>query len=788
VPVTTIAILPFHNMTGDAELEWMENGIQEMLITDISQSSSLRPVLRDRVDRILHELGKDGQNRFDQQTLQLISDAAGVGYALHGSFVESQGRLRMDLTLRQSDTGVGTPVKIERASNEVFELVDELTRRVSSELNLDSFGSDRPLTELSTRSLPALRSYYQARGELQKGANQSAIPLLKQAIEQDPKLAMAHARLAETYFHLGDQANAVSSISTARNLADTSRLPVVERYQIHAIAARIQDDPQTAVASYRELAKLFPEDPDILNSLASSLETRGEAGESVEVYRRVLQIAPGHGAALLGLGRTMVVSGHPDDAIPLLQKASESGQFEGDDETLGMIYSILGVAYSDMGQFDPAANEFERSLAHRRRTASQRAIATSLNNLASALKSLGRDEEARRFLDEALGIAKEVNDETMESLALLNLGNIENKSGRFERALVYYRRSLDIEWERNEHTELAIRLNNIADVLRRQGLHADALVYLKLAQSYLDRSEDLKNKARNLWSLGLIEKARANYGAAQSAFLERLQLARQIGANADAAETQLLLAILYADQGRFEEALGAVDSVIEILPPDDKLMTKVHLTRTEIWLKIGATTRAESELASAIRGLDPHQQEERLQSDLLAAILARLSGKAPKQFVLENTARAAATASFVELELRTLIEVGTGTQTDSVPGVAVLERARARAADAGFRVIQADASLELAKTYFRSRRWEEARRLASEAISLGELFEGRPMIAESRFLLASIADATAQVDLADTLRQQVHEIVGTVLAQTPPGLTGDFIARHAWAQQGATSR
>jgi serine/threonine protein kinase len=69
VRATTIAILPFHNMTGNPELAWMENGIQEMLITDVSQSKALRPVLRDRVDRILHELGKDGQSRFDQQTL-----------------------------------------------------------------------------------------------------------------------------------------------------------------------------------------------------------------------------------------------------------------------------------------------------------------------------------------------------------------------------------------------------------------------------------------------------------------------------------------------------------------------------------------------------------------------------------------------------------------------------------------------------------------------------------------------------------------------------------------------
>ena len=74
VPVTTIAILPFHNMTGNAELAWMENGLPEMLITDISQSRSLRPVLAERIHGILRELAKEGQSRFDEQSVQVICE------------------------------------------------------------------------------------------------------------------------------------------------------------------------------------------------------------------------------------------------------------------------------------------------------------------------------------------------------------------------------------------------------------------------------------------------------------------------------------------------------------------------------------------------------------------------------------------------------------------------------------------------------------------------------------------------------------------------------------------
>ncbi len=784
VQVTTIAILPFHNMTGNPELEWMGNGIQEMLITDISQSKSLRPVLRDRVDRILHELGKDGQSRFDQQTLQLVSSGAGADYALHGSFSESQGRLRMDLILRQSGTGVGTPVKIERGSSEVFELVDDLTQKLTAELNLDSiYETDRPLIELSTRSLPALRAYYRARAELQKGPNQSAIPLLQAAIEHDPRFAMAHAVLAETYFHLGDEANALASIATAKTLAAETPLPLAERYQIHGIAARIQDDPETAVASYRELAKLFPDDPDILNSLASSLETRGEAGESVEVYRRVLGISPGHGAALLGLGRMMVVSGRPEEAIPLLRQAAQSGQFQGDDESLGMIYSILGVAYRDNADWAVAIAEFEKSLMFRRRADAPRAIATSLNNLATVLRRFGRYEEARAHLDEALSLARKTDDKVMESLALLNFGILENDAGHLPEALTYVRRSLDIEWERSEHTELAIRLNTIADILRKQGLYTDAIVYLQAAKGYLERSDDLREKALNLRVMGAIESARGNYRTAQEAFLEMLQLFQRIGADPEVADAQLRIARLYAVQGRFEESLSAVESADALISPEHKLAAQIELTRAEVFLRIGDVARASTEVDRASASLGPG--DDRLSLRLLQASVLRGSARAKElPAELDAISRTANRVDQTELRLKTLVELGKVHLESGALELAAtaLGRAREEAAERRLRPIHADSALALAEVQRRLGRTEEARKYASEAVEVSQHFEGRPLEAESLFFLRDLARSMGASEEAAALEEKTRAVAATIVAQTPVELVPSLTARYSWAR------
>jgi eukaryotic-like serine/threonine-protein kinase len=790
-PVTTIAILPFHNMTGNPELGWMENGIQEMLITDISQSSALRPVLRDRVDRILHEVGKDGQSRFDQPALAMISQSAGADYVLHGSFVESKGgRLRMDLILRQSGTGVGTPVKIERASAEVFELVDDLTRKVTSELNLDSFGeTDRPLIDLSTRSLPALRAYYQAKDELQKGANQAAIPLLKAAIGHDPRFAMAHAGLAETYFHLGDEANALASITTAKTLAEESPLPLAERYQIHAIAARIQDDPETAVASYRELAKLFPEDPDVLYSLASSLETRGEAGEAVAIYRQVLAISPGHGAALLGLGRMMVVSGHPDEAIPLLREAAESEQFKADDETLGMIHSILGVAHRDLGQYDPAIESFQTSLKHRRAAGDTRGVAISLNNLATVLRRMRRFPEAQQYLDEALAIARQMENEMLESLALLNLGNIEIDNGHLDKALEYHRRSLDIEWDRNEHTELAVRLNMIADTLRKKGLYSDALVYLELAKGYLERSEDLKEKAINLRVLGRIEMTRGNYASAQTALLETLRLFQEIGAGPETAETHLMLARMYADQGRFDDALQAVGSAENLLhegPGGTK--AQARLTRAEILLDVGDAKGASSELDQAEMILDPNTRLERLHLGLLRTRVA-LSPSTPARSRqrLDELIRETDQPDLRDLNWKARIVLGWALlgQGENKQAVLVLSRVHDEAAQARLRPIQALATLALANAYRSADMLEEAQRYAVELVEVAAFFDGRLLAAQGNLLLGDIAMSNASAEQAEAYDRKATDTAVTILAQVPDSLFATFLEHYPWAKKAA---
>lgn len=786
VKVTTLAILPFQNTTGNPGLAWMESGIPEMLITDISQSRSLRPVLAERIERILSELGKADQSKFDEQTIQRVSETAAADYSLQGSFVEAQGRLRMDLILRQSGTKVAWPIKIEGAPSDVFLLVDQITKRVSEELKLETSGeTNLPINEVTTKSLDAFRAYQQGLAELQRGANQSAVPLFQEAIRDDPGFAMANARLAEAYFHLGDQARALASVSRADALSRENRLPRPQYYQIHAISARIHDDPETAVASYKELAALYPNDPDVLASLASSLETLGEVPGSIDAYKKVLALSPSYGAAVLGLGRMLVVSGEPDEAIPLLNQAVDKGTFEGDMEALGMIHSILGVAYRDMAQYESAVQEFEQSLVYRRRTNDPRGVATSLSNLASVLRREKRFDEARKYLDEALTIARETHNRTMESLALLNLGNLFYDSGDLDRALDHYRRSLNIEWDRNEHTEIAVRLDAVARVLGRRALFADALVYLELSKQHLESSEDSKEKAFNSFLTGDVERARGDYDAAQAALLDALQLSRRIEDGPTVARCHLILARLYADQGRFDEALNAIDSAetADTTSPRETA-TEAHLARAEVFLEIGDQEKASEEMALSAAGTETSLYDVQLRVRLVSARANERSATSPSPAAqMKEVIREARPDDLVEIELRGRLELGRLYLRAGLPvrSIEVLRRVREDALERQLVPIQARASLALAENYRRNGQLEDARRMASEAASLGERFGADLIVAQATQLLAEAARSLGHSDEVHKIESKVQDRSSAVLTRVPEELRPAFLAAHPWA-------
>jgi tetratricopeptide (TPR) repeat protein/TolB-like protein len=786
-PVHTLAIVPFTNASGSEELEWMRAGLPEMLVTDLSQSQYVRPVTASRVYRVLQEAGLHGQSRFDEAGLQVVSSRTHAQSVLSGQFVVQGSNLRLDLSLRQAGSGVKAPIRVEGPPAEVLTLVDQITRRIKEQLDLSpdqiKGDTDRPIAEVSTSSVEAQHAYQSGLAQLRQGANQDAVPLLKQATEQDPGFAMAFAKLAEAHLNAGQHDEAGAALDKAQALAEKASLPVAERYQIHALVALAKDDFEVAATSYEELAKLYPDDPDVHLSFARTLEELGKYPGAQGAYEQVVRLAPEYGAALLGLGRVHVVSGRPEEAIRSLQAALSTGQFKEEPEALGMIHSIMGVAYRDSSRFDEALEQMNLSLKYRTETGDKRGQSVALTNIASVYEFRGEIDKALAAERKALALAREAHDRAEESAVLLGMGLTYQVGGKLDKALAAFRDSLRIEEERQDHRALANRLNKIANVYRLMGRYDDAMVYLEQAKAHVGQSEEQVEKAINLNYIGQVRKAQGLYDQAVEAYRAALPVYHEAGQEMGIAMAQHDLSEIYAAQGLYGDALTALEQSLEVYRKLEVIhdVAEAQAPLGHLLATLGELEAADKELKEAERLAGEAKAEGILPEILLGrAEVAHLRGRHEEAGALFEQANVKANLSGQkEVAVESRIELGRlyHEQGKLEAAERLLRRTQEEAAQARLRPLEAEARAALGGVLLAKGDAEGARREAEAAIRSAERFSGRPVLFEAQANSARALDKLGRGREAADAYAKAAATLEWMRGSLRPQHVGPFMAR-----------
>lgn len=736
-PVATLAILPFTNATGAAEFDWLRTGLPEMLVTDISQSRYVRPVSGERVRKVMADLGIAENTRFDESALNAVSERAPAQSVVFGQYVESGGTLRIDLTLRKAGSGVPIPLQAEARSSEVFQLVDRITGLIKDQLDLDPdqlrSDTDRPIAEVTSSSLSALRSYQSGLAELQQGENQAAIQLLNEATSLDANFAMAYAKLADAYMNAGEMREAEAASARAESLSETAPLPLAERYQIHATAAAVKNDLETAAKSYVELSNLYPRDPDILLSLAGMYEGLGKLPDAIDAYSRVVAMAPDYGEAHFGLAFVQIMSGNADEAIRSLEEILVGGKFREDLEAMGMIHSILGTAYRETGKLEKALEHYGLSANFRLEAGDKRGQATTFSNMGQVYVNMGRTEDALGAIQKALAIAREMGDQESESNNLVEMGRTYESAENLDKALAAYRESLQIEMERQDHTNLGIRLDYIANIYRLKGQYDDALVYLEQAKTHLAQSEDQREKAINLNYIGLVRKAQGLYGEALESLLSALAIFQEIQYTMGVVDAQRNLAEIYGNQGRYGDALASLEQQLKLVEeevPTEHELADARAPLGRLLVTLGSLEEGQKQLDEADHSAG-HTAFSGPEILFGQAQLAQLRGRgeeAAKAFEEANVAANLSRRKEVAVESR--IELGRlyVQQGKLENAERLLSRTRSEANAARLRPLEAETVAALANVYLAQAKSEEARKAALEAISMADKYSGRPVL------------------------------------------------------------
>ena len=381
VAETSIAVLPFRNVSGNPESEYFSDGITEDIINALMKINALRVAAR------TSSFAFKGQSADVRQ----IGERLGVRHVLEGSVRQAGGRLRVTAQLIDVSNGYQLwSERWDRNIEDVFAVQDEIARALAETLEVRILqDSGAPFVSRATRSAEAYDLYLKGRFFFNRRAARQAIAKFEEAIALDPGYAPAYTGLSDSYgihaFYGGIDtrvayARARAAADRARELAPESAevnvsMGIIEHYfgwdferEERELTEAMRRNPRAGASRYwlgllhglrgnlaaalplaREAARLDPLSAYAAAGESWPLMAAGRFEEAREAFRKGLEIDPNALLPLYGLGRCEQELGRPAEAIAAAEKAAGAAE-----SRLSLILGGLAQAYAFAGRVEDA--------------------------------------------------------------------------------------------------------------------------------------------------------------------------------------------------------------------------------------------------------------------------------------------------------------------------------------------------------------------------------------------------------------------------------------------------
>lgn len=725
--VTSVAVLPFQNLTGDPKSDWLRGGLANLLTTDLAQARGIRVVSSARLSQILNDLRLNDKKEFDSGTLAKVAELLHAQMVLTGSYTAMGETLRVDaevFKIEGPEAIQGDSFKATaQGETEFLGLVDHLARQVRESMGATpaQIKAERPkdLQQVISASIPAVREYTAAVDQLHRGGYLDAVEGFKRAIALDPGFALAHARLGEAYQALGRDPEALSSLDSAA--AHLDRTSERETFVIKALQASLKHDTPSAIRNYEELVKLYPNDPESYFSLAATYEQADDYEKAMENYQKAIQGDDKYAAAYFGLGRAQFHLGRFDDALKSFNTSVKLQDQLHNEEGKATALNGLGAVYYQMGRDDEAIRYYRQSAEIKQRIGDLKGYANSLNNIAQTYRRSGKFEEAIRAAQESIENNRSIGDRNGECAHLESLGSIYFDAGRFEDSLKAHQESLRIARDLKDERLIAANLSNIGAVYLTKGRFPDAEVYFQLALEKRRAIEDKDGIVRSLLDLGAIHFAEGFAERALADYQEGMKIAREIEDQDTITPLSLSLAELYMVQGDLRAARRGVEEVLRSLADsgDAYYLTTAHKQSADLESRKGSFGEANSQIGEAEMTAESLKNQALIGAVLLtrAEIRARemRSDEARNDFKkVRGIARATNNPAMgTQARLGNALEMGL---TGSAGSLSELQETVREAELLGHVPILVGAYSALARTAFRFGKYVQADAAAAKAI------------------------------------------------------------------------
>ena len=350
--VQSLAVLPLSNLTGDPEQAYYVDGLQDILITELSQIPGLRVTSRQSTKRY----------RASDLTAADIAGELGVDLLVEGSLLRTGANI--ELTVQLVDGRSDVHLWAEQYSSDtshVLDLMSDIAFDVGSEINpnrmmdVSDVSARSRIDPVEPRAVDAYTLGVTHLDQFTPKGIRIAIDQFKTAVAIEPDFALAWGQLA-----LAHASEALIGFAHPRESLEKGRVALLkaieadERLSIgHSGLGWVQlwtGELDAACESFREALRLNPSAPFALHGEADCLMLDGHMDESITRLRELAAVSPFWAVHNLPLPVHLYMIGRLDEAIIAVQDVHERvPHFK--------MHWVLAWVYWQQGRFDKALEE-----------------------------------------------------------------------------------------------------------------------------------------------------------------------------------------------------------------------------------------------------------------------------------------------------------------------------------------------------------------------------------------------------------------------------------------------
>jgi adenylate cyclase len=346
-----IAVLPFDNMSGDAEQDYFSDGLTEDLITALTHWRTFPVIARNSCFAYKNKA----------TDIKQVARELGAGYVIEGSVRKGGSRVRINAQLIDGLNGHHLwAEKYDRELDDIFELQDEIVQQIAAVVAPEL---DKAALQQSTGKQPddlaawdmCLRGKQLVRGNTPE-SNANARELFLRAIALRPNYADAYAGLAQSFNQdvitgtaadrAGAATQAMEAAASAVRADDSSSWAHHELSTAYQLLGRLDD----ALAEGRLAVKLNPYDAYTLHALGNKSDLAGDPG-GIGLMEKAQRLNPEDAQRhthLTFLARAYVAAGQYEAAV---ERARQAVRRRPD---YAPAHYILAVASGHLGRLDEA--------------------------------------------------------------------------------------------------------------------------------------------------------------------------------------------------------------------------------------------------------------------------------------------------------------------------------------------------------------------------------------------------------------------------------------------------